>query len=122
MRRIRGEQYAQVDNADPFAFPVWRSPVHRTTEWIIWLVQLIRLVVRVVWFLIRHPLLDTAGGVLADDAPTQPEVVQILTQLHAANLLEANITPDAGVLLRRHKQMMKRRESTSPSGEVGSQR
>ena len=52
---------------------------------------------------------DTAGGVLADDAPTQPEVVQILSQLHAANLLEANITADAGVLLRRHKQMMKRR-------------
>ena len=42
---------------------------------------------------------DTAGGVLADDAPTQPEVVQILSQLHAANLLEANITADAGVLL-----------------------
>ena len=64
MRRIRGEQYAQVDNADPFASPVWRSPVHRTPEWIIWLVQLLRLIVRVVWFLIRHPLLDTAGGVL----------------------------------------------------------
>lgn len=52
---------------------------------------------------------DLAGGMLADDAPTQPEVVQILSQLHAANLLEANITPDAGVLLRRHKQLMKRR-------------
>src|SRR5688572_25665118 len=52
---------------------------------------------------------DTAGGVLADDAPTQPEVVQILSQLHAANLLEANITADAGVLLRRHKKMMKKR-------------
>src|SRR5919205_4446764 len=52
---------------------------------------------------------DLVGGQLADDAPTQPEVIQILTQLHAANLLEANITADAGVLLRRHKQMMKRR-------------
>src|SRR5947209_7435435 len=52
---------------------------------------------------------DLVGGVLADDAPTQPEVVQILSQLHAANLLEANITADAGVLLRRHKQMMKKR-------------
>ena len=48
------------------------------------------------------------GGQLADDAPTQPEVIQILTQLHAANLLEANITADAGVLLRRHKQLQKR--------------
>lgn len=51
---------------------------------------------------------DLVGGQLADDAPTQPEVIQILTQLHAANLLEANITADAGVLLRRHKQLQKR--------------
>ena len=51
---------------------------------------------------------DLVGGQLADDAPTQPEVIQILSQLHAANLLDANITPDAGVLLRRHKQMQKR--------------
>src|SRR5258706_7018138 len=52
---------------------------------------------------------DLVGGQLADDAPTQPEVIQILSQLHAANLLEADITADAGVLLPRHKQMMKRR-------------
>jgi S-DNA-T family DNA segregation ATPase FtsK/SpoIIIE len=64
MPRIDGEQYAQVENTDPFAPAVWRSPVHRTPEWIIWLVQLIRLVARVVWFLIRHPLLDVAAGVL----------------------------------------------------------
>src|ERR1035437_346169 len=46
---------------------------------------------------------DLVGGQLADDAPTQPEVIQILSQLHAANLLDADITADAGVLLRRHK-------------------
>src|SRR5437870_5405066 len=51
---------------------------------------------------------DLVGGQLADDAPTRPEVIQILSQLHAANLLEANITADAGVLLRRHKQLQKR--------------
>src|SRR5687767_3350388 len=28
---------------------------------------------------------DLAGGQLADDAPTQPEVIQILSQLYAAN-------------------------------------
>ena len=61
---VHGEQYAQVDNADPFAPAVWRSPVHRTPEWIIWLVQLVRLLARVVWFVIRHPLLDVAAGVL----------------------------------------------------------
>ncbi len=64
MRDFTGEQIAQVDNADPFAAPVWRSPVHRTPEWVIWLVQLIRLLVRVIWFLIRHPLLDAAAGLV----------------------------------------------------------
>jgi S-DNA-T family DNA segregation ATPase FtsK/SpoIIIE len=64
MRDFTGEQIAQVDNSDPFAAPVWRSPVHRTPEWVIWLVQLIRLLVRVVWFLIRHPLLDAAAGLV----------------------------------------------------------
>jgi S-DNA-T family DNA segregation ATPase FtsK/SpoIIIE len=64
MPTVHGEQYAQVDNADPFAPAVWRSPVHRTPEWIIWLVQLVRLLARVVWFILRHPLLDAAAGVL----------------------------------------------------------
>ncbi|HZZ44945.1 MAG TPA: PqqD family peptide modification chaperone [Tepidisphaeraceae bacterium] len=51
---------------------------------------------------------DLVGGQLADDAPTQPEVIQILSQLHTANLIETNVTPDAMVLLRRHKEMQKR--------------
>src|SRR5438874_951221 len=52
---------------------------------------------------------ELVGGQLADEAPTQPEVIQILSQLHAANLLEANITADATVLLRRHKMQVKRK-------------
>jgi len=64
MPRLSGEQYAQVDRADAFAPAVWRSPVHRTPEWIIWLVQLVRLLARCVWFIVRHPLLDAAAGVL----------------------------------------------------------
>jgi putative peptide zinc metalloprotease protein len=51
---------------------------------------------------------DLVGGQLADDAPTQPEVIQILSQLYAANLVETDIPPDATVLLRRHKQLVKR--------------
>src|SRR3982751_1814512 len=47
---------------------------------------------------------DLVGGQLADDAPTQPEVIQILSQLYAANLIETDIPPDATVLLRPHKQ------------------
>ena len=64
MPRLSGEQYAQVERADPFAPAVWRSPVHRTPEWIIWLVQFLRLLWRVAWFIVRHPLLDVAAGVL----------------------------------------------------------
>ncbi len=52
---------------------------------------------------------DLVGGQLADDAPTQPEVIHILSQLHGANLLEANVTPDSAVLLRRHKQQRKQK-------------
>ena len=62
---LRGEQYTQVDNHDPFAAPVWRSPVHRTPEPVIWLVQAVRLVFRLAWFLIRHPLPGLACAVVA---------------------------------------------------------
>jgi len=63
--RVTGEQYAQIDNPDPFASPVWRSPVYRTPEPVIWLVQFLRVLARLAWFLIRHPLLDLAAGSLA---------------------------------------------------------
>ncbi|MGO9163596.1 MAG: FtsK/SpoIIIE domain-containing protein [Streptosporangiaceae bacterium] len=63
--RIDAAQYAQVDNHDPFAPPVWRSPVHRTPEPVIWLVQLLRLALRTIWFLIRHPLLALAAAATA---------------------------------------------------------
>src|ERR1700710_501221 len=52
---------------------------------------------------------ELCGGQLADDAPTQPEVIQILSQLYAANLIETDVTPDATVLLRRHKQQSQRK-------------
>ncbi len=62
-----GEQFAQVDNPDPFAPPVWRSPVYRTPEVVIWIVRLARLLVRVIWFVICHPLLDMAAGLVILD-------------------------------------------------------
>jgi len=52
---------------------------------------------------------ELVGGQLADDAPTQPEVIHVLSQLYAANLLETNITPDAMVLLRRHKKLVQQK-------------
>ena len=88
MRDFTGEQIAQVENADPFAAPVWRSPVHRTPEWVIWLVQLARLLVRVIWFLIRHPLLDAAAGlVIFTWAKTGWPGVTILANVCVASLV-----------------------------------
>ena len=52
---------------------------------------------------------ELCGGTLEDDAPTQPEVIQILSHLYSANLIDADVTPDATVLLRRHKQLNKRK-------------
>ena len=57
-RPVAGEQLAQVDNPDPFAPPVWRSPVYQTPHAVIWIVQLARLVWRLVWFMLTHPVLD----------------------------------------------------------------
>jgi putative peptide zinc metalloprotease protein len=52
---------------------------------------------------------DLVGGQLADDAPTQPEVIQILTHLYSANLIDADVTPDATVLLRRQKKQQQKK-------------
>src|SRR5687767_4206459 len=52
---------------------------------------------------------ELVGGQLDDEAPTQPEVIQILSQLHAANLLDSDVTADSDVLLRRHKKHLKRK-------------
>jgi S-DNA-T family DNA segregation ATPase FtsK/SpoIIIE len=64
---VTGESFAQVNNPDPFAPPVWRSPVYRTPEYVIWLVQLLRLIGRAVWFVITHPLLDLVAGLILLD-------------------------------------------------------
>lgn len=39
---------------------------------------------------------------LGDSAPTQPEVVQLLSQLHAADVLQCDIPPDTAELLARY--------------------
>jgi S-DNA-T family DNA segregation ATPase FtsK/SpoIIIE len=65
MSTFSGDQLAQVNNPDPFAAPVWRSPVMHTPGWLITVVQLVRIVARLARFVIRHPLLDLAAFVLA---------------------------------------------------------
>ena len=58
---VMGEQLAQVDNRDPFAVPVWRSPVYRTPEPVIMVVQLVRLICRVLWFVLTDPAIDAVA-------------------------------------------------------------
>ena len=42
------------------------------------------------------------GAGRQSDIPTQEDIVNLLIQLHAADLLQADITPDAALLLKRH--------------------
>jgi S-DNA-T family DNA segregation ATPase FtsK/SpoIIIE len=58
---VTGEPLAQVNNRDPFAVPIWRSPVYHTPGWIITIVQLYRLVSGLIRFIARHPVLDLAA-------------------------------------------------------------
>jgi S-DNA-T family DNA segregation ATPase FtsK/SpoIIIE len=64
-RQVAGQPLAQVDNPDPFTVPVWRSPVYQTPHTVIWTVQLIRLIWRLAWFVLSHPVLDVLCGLLA---------------------------------------------------------
>ncbi len=61
---VTGEQLAQVDNRDPFAVPVWRSPVYRTPEPVIMVVQLVRLICRLLWFVLTHPAIDAVAALM----------------------------------------------------------
>jgi hypothetical protein len=60
-----GQQLAQIDNPDPFAPPVWRSPVYHTPGWVITIVQLCRALCALAKFLARHPVLDLVLAVEA---------------------------------------------------------
>jgi S-DNA-T family DNA segregation ATPase FtsK/SpoIIIE len=64
LKRPVAGQLAQVDNPDPFARPVWRSPVYETPWAVIWVVQFVRLVLRVTWFMLSHPLVDAVLAAL----------------------------------------------------------
>jgi len=64
-KQVAGQPLAQVDNPDPFAVPVWRSPVYQTPHGIIWAAQLVRLIWRLLWLIVRHPLPAAALALLA---------------------------------------------------------
>jgi putative peptide zinc metalloprotease protein len=47
---------------------------------------------------------DSAATRFGDDAPTQDEMIRLLGQLHAAEVLQSEVTPDVAELLRRAKK------------------
>ncbi|HEX19649.1 MAG TPA: PqqD family peptide modification chaperone [Acidiferrobacteraceae bacterium] len=48
---------------------------------------------------------DIAMESLGDDAPTQDELIQLISQLHTADALQTNLAPDTKELLERHKKL-----------------
>ncbi len=51
---------------------------------------------------------DRALAQLGDDAVTQDEVIQLLGQLHAADVLQCDVPPDTAELFRRREQQERR--------------
>lgn len=51
---------------------------------------------------------EVCNDQLADTAPTQGEVIQLLGQLYTANLLQAELPPDAEGLFKRYRNRIKR--------------
>ncbi len=47
---------------------------------------------------------DTALAGLGDDAPTQDEMIQLLGQLHSADILQCDVAPDIAELFQRHER------------------
>lgn len=52
---------------------------------------------------------DAAMRRLGDEAPTQDEMIQLLSQLHAADVLQCDVPPDTAELLRRHERQRARK-------------
>ena len=66
MRRVvTGEQVAQIYTPDPFARPVFRAPVYRTPAGLILLAWLVRIIVRLLRLVFRHPAAALSLGLLA---------------------------------------------------------
>ncbi len=52
---------------------------------------------------------DVAVARLGDDAPTQDEMIHLLSQLHAADVLQCDVPPDTEDLLRRYERQRRSR-------------
>lgn len=53
-------------------------------------------------------LWDLANQKLGDESPTQDEMIQLLSQLHSADVLQCNVTPDTSELFTRYQQIKKK--------------
>ena len=54
-------------------------------------------------------LWEEACTQLGDDAPTQDEMIQLLSQLYQADVLQCDVPPDAAELLKRHETQTRRK-------------
>jgi len=63
-----------------------------------------------------HELWQLVGERLGDEAPTQDEVIQVLSQLHASDVLQCDVPPDAAELLQRHERQEQRRRLARLAG------
>lgn len=54
-------------------------------------------------------LWETACERLGDDGPTQDDVIQLLGQLHASDVLQCDVAPDAVELLERYERLERRK-------------
>jgi putative peptide zinc metalloprotease protein len=52
---------------------------------------------------------DTAMGRLGDDAPTQDEMIQLLSQLHSADVLQCDVSPDAAEVFERFEKQQRKK-------------
>lgn len=51
---------------------------------------------------------ESANTRLGDDAPTQDEMIRLLSQLHAADVLQCDVPPDTAELLQRYQRQRRR--------------
>ncbi len=52
---------------------------------------------------------DAAMGRLGDDAPTQDEMIQLLSQLHSADVLQCDVPPDVAELFQRFQKQQQKK-------------
>ncbi|MGH7302963.1 MAG: hypothetical protein ACRELZ_06715, partial [Candidatus Rokuibacteriota bacterium] len=61
-------------------------------------------------------LWQIVGERLGDQGPTQDEVIQVLSQLHASDVLQCDVPPDAAELLQRHERAQQRQQLARATG------